>query len=274
MCGILIATILSHITQLPGIPSWAWRIPFWMGGLVGIVGYFIRRNLIESDEFLRSFSKAKFPLFTIVYKRKAACFLCFSVGALIGGCFYIDFGFLNIYLSRYCHLSPGDALKLNLCSTLSFIIASPLYGILYDRIKPSLFLRNMSYGLFFGTIPVFLLLLSGILFLFILGGVALGLCRASISTVGFVVMQNLFPVKEGYSGICFFYCLGIALCGGIAPILYMDAIEIYKESLFFPAYCLMCLVSLFYGALKINNITELAKIKKEKVFLEKIKKAG
>ena len=71
--GVLISTILSHITQLPGMPSWAWRIPFWIGGIVGVVGYSIRKNLVESEEFLRAFSKNKIPFFTIIQKRKAAC---------------------------------------------------------------------------------------------------------------------------------------------------------------------------------------------------------
>ena len=258
--GILVATILSHVTQLQSMPSWAWRVPFLMGSIVGLVGYFIRKNLTETEEFLKAFSKTTIPLLTILQKRKAACFLCFSTGALIGGLFYIDFGFLNIYLSRYCHMSLSAARKMNIFSMISFLIASPFFGILYDKItlkmNASSFLRGMSYGLFFGILPIFYLIISPILYLPILGIIALGICTASISTVGFAVMQNLFPVKERYRGISLFYSLGIAISGGMAPLLYMKAIEVHKESLFFPAYCLMCLVSLFYGALKLYNMGE------------------
>ncbi|MBS0184771.1 MAG: MFS transporter [Proteobacteria bacterium] len=275
VCGILSATALSYITQLPGMPSWAWRISFCLGGSVGFIGYFIRKKLIESDEFLRTFSKTKIPLFTIIHKRKTACFLCFSIGALIGGFFYIDFCFLSVYLSRYCHLPSETIWKLNIYLILSIMSVGPLFGALYDHLKSPLFLRVMCYGLFFGTIPVFWLLLSHLAFLFILGGILLGICTASISTVGFVIMQNLFPVKERYSGISLFYCLGISIYGGISPLFYIEAIEIHNESLFFPAYCLMCLISLFYAALKINNVTEQnAPIRNDQVFFEDIKKAG
>ena len=258
--GVFVATLLSHITQLPGMPSWAWRVPFLMGSVIVLVGYFIRKNLTETEAFLREVSKKTVPFLTTLRTRKAACFLCFSIGALIGGLFYIDFGFLNIYLSRYCHMSLSNAREMNIFSILAFILACPFFGILYDRMTlkmhASSFLRRMSYGLFFGIFPVFWMIISPHPLLSLLGITTLGICTASVSAVGFPVMQNLFSVRERYRGISLFYSLGVVLSGGMAPILYIEAIEVHKESLMFPAYCLMCLVGLFYGALLIYNAAE------------------
>lgn len=254
--GIFAATLLSELTQLPGMPGWAWRIPFIIGGGIVLIGYFARKNLTESPEFLKAFSKSQVPILKIIQTRKAACFLCFSIGALIGGLFYTDFGFLNIYLARYYHMPLNEAMKINFFSIIACIIGCPLFGIVYDKVRQDLFLRIMSYTLFFGMIPVFWLISSPSFLLLILGEIILGICTASISAVGFAIMQTLFPVKERYSGISFFYSVGIAFCGGIAPVLFMDAIEIHKESLFFPAYFLMCLVALFYGSLKLYVLNQ------------------
>ena len=102
-------------------------------------------------------------------------------------------------------------------------------------------------------IPIFWLLSSKLYLLVVLGQILLGLCTASIAGTGHAVMQKLFPVKERYRGISFSFSLGIGIFGGFAPIIYVNAIEVCKESLYFPAIFLMFLVALFYAALKISN---------------------
>ncbi len=262
-CGVgaFAATGFSFLSNLPDIPEWAWRIPFLLGSCVSIMGYYIRRKLSETPAFLNTFSTASVPILKTIRLRKPACLLSFTIGALIGALVYTVFGFLNVYVVRYVFLPLSTAATINLAAILIFVISSPFLGILYDRIHSFSFLRVVSYLLFFSMIPIFWLISSPFPGLILLGEILLSLCTATIAGTGLALMQGLFPVKERYSGISFFFNLGMGILGGTAPVIYIEAIDGLKESLYFPAYYIMFLVSLFYGALLLSNAAHKKSIK-------------
>ena len=57
MGGVVLATVFSLLIQafMPAdlIAAVGWRIPFWIGGALGLVGFWVRRSLEESLEFER-----------------------------------------------------------------------------------------------------------------------------------------------------------------------------------------------------------------------------
>ena len=252
--GAILATALGMLVQLPGTPEWAWRIPFLLGGVVSLVGYYIRRNLTESPVFLNTFSKPSIPIIKSILSRKRSCLVSFSFGALNGAITYTLFGFLNIYLSRYFHMPLSTALKINLFGLSGFMIGSPLLGALYDKMPNFSFMQGISFTLFCVMLPIFWLISSETQSLIIVGQIALGFCTASIAGTGHVVMQKLFPVKERYSGISFFFSLGLGIFGCMTPIIMIEAIEFHHDNLYFPAFFLMFLVILFYAVLKYSNV--------------------
>ena len=269
-CGIgaFAATGFSVLAGSPDLPEWVWRIPFLLGSLVSFFGYYIRRNLSETPAFLNTFSTASVPILKTIQIRKPACLLSFTLGALVGALVYTVFGFLNVYVVRYVFLPLSTAISINLIAILFFVISSPFLGILYDRTPSFSFLRITSYLLFFSMIPIFWLISSPIPSLILLGEVLLSLCTAAIAGTGLAVMQKLFPVKERYSGISFFFNLGMGILGGTAPVIYLEAIDGLKESLYFPAYYIMCLISMFYGALLLSNYRNPKKKEKSEEFAE------
>ena len=250
--GAFSATFLGSITQIDGMPEWAWRVPFLLGAVISVAGFYIRKNLSETPEFLdnQAIPLTTFPLFKALFSYKKSCLLTFSLGALNGTLSYTLFGFLNIYLSRYLSVPLSEAMSINLFGLLAFMIGSPLLGAVYDRSKNHIFLKYASFLIFGGMIPIFLLNSSSTYSLIVIGQIALGICVASIAGTGHAAMQKLFPVKERYSGISFFFSLGMGIFGGIAPMIYVQAIEKDNFPLLFPAYFLMALSILFFGIVK------------------------
>ncbi|MBS0185301.1 MAG: MFS transporter [Proteobacteria bacterium] len=250
-CGVgaFAATGLNALTYLPELPEWCWRVPFLLGSCVSILGFYIRRNLSETPAFLNTFSTASVPILKTIKLRKPACVLSFTLGALIGALVYTVFGFLNVYVHKYIAIPLSIAVRVNLVSILVFTLSSPFLSMLYDKLPSFSFLRVVSYVLFFSMVPIFWLISSPFPLLILLGEITLALGTATIAGTGLALMQNLFPVKERYSGISFFFNLGMGILGGTAPIIYFEVIDGLKENLYFPAYYLMFLVSLFYGAL-------------------------
>lgn len=245
--GASTATFLGTLTQRPDMPGWAWRLPFLFGALVSLVGYFIRRNISETPEFLSEKKPAasKIPLLKALISYPNSCLISFMLGGLNGTLSYTLFGFLNIYLSRYLEIPMVTAMQLNLIGLFAFMIGSPLMGYLFDTLGQPKFLTCAILSILILAIPIFIALSSKIIPMIVIGQILLGLCTASIAGSGHAVMQTLFPVADRYSGIAFNFSMGMAMLGGMTPIIYVNMIENYHASLLFPAFFLMVLTSLF-----------------------------
>ena len=58
--------------------SWGWRIPFAVGGILGIIGIYLRKSLNESKDFLqckKSNGVLKVPFFTLFHYLKTLLLL-------------------------------------------------------------------------------------------------------------------------------------------------------------------------------------------------------
>lgn len=92
--GGVIGTFLGFICTLSFMPSWGWRIPFLLGSLMGLVGYYIRKNVNESPDFMRHKNEkvAKVPLFLVFQNRKINLLCTIGIGAVSLIPFYIASG--------------------------------------------------------------------------------------------------------------------------------------------------------------------------------------
>ncbi|MBX9922547.1 MAG: MFS transporter [Rhabdochlamydiaceae bacterium] len=251
--GSMIATLLGAWTQSPGMPSWAWRLPFIFGGLIGLFGYFMRRNMMETPEFsaFPCNNRKSFAQAIITHFRPSLISLAF--GSFNGTLTYTLFGFLNVYLFRYLHIPLVTAIQLNLVGLFCFMVGSPLMGYLLDIFGQKRFLSCAIAGIFSLMLPIFLLFSTKTIIALLLGQILLGLCTASIAGSGHAIMQRLFPVGERYRGIAFNFNLGIGFFGGITPIIYVHMIEQLHFSLLCPAIFLMGCTLLFGSVLVMMN---------------------
>lgn len=250
--GAYTATLFGTLTQIKGLPEWAWRIPFLFGACVSIIGYFIRVKILETPEFISAEQQGlttKIPLLKAIISNPRSCLITFMFGGLNGALSYTLFGFLNIYLSRYLDMPMVLAMQINLLGLLAFMIGCPIMGCIYDSVGQGKFLSCTVACILILAVPIFLAISSKIILAIIVGQILLGLCTASIAGSGHAVMQNLFPVTDRYSGIAFNFSLGMGILGGMTPIIYVNMIEIHHASLLFPAFFLIGLTLLFGASL-------------------------
>ena len=95
------------------------------------------------------------------------------------------------------------------------------------------------------ALPVFLLLQTLNPLLILCGQALLGILTASIAGAGHGYMQPLFPTQVRLRGVSINFSLGMALCGGTAPMIFTYLIESGRATLYVPAFYLMGLASLF-----------------------------
>ncbi len=245
--GAFCASFFGSLSQQPGMPEWAWRVPFLIGGAISFLGYFMRRKLTETPEFLKILEgrDSKSTLLSTFVNHPRACLMTFTLGSFNGALSYTLISFLTIYLSRYLQIPLGKVLQFNLVGMLGFMFGSPLMGFLFDRLGARKFYRSAAFIIFTLSVPVFMAINSLNTEMILFGELFLGLAAGCIAGSGHAFMQTLFPVKDRYLGISFNFSVGMALFGSLTPIIYVQMFEKYQATLLFPAYFLMTLALIF-----------------------------
>ncbi len=246
--GALLATFSGYLISNYGHES-MWRLPFIFGALISLIGFIIRFYINETPEFTKLAKnpqrKKKASLAQIYTSCKSSSLLAFMVGSLNGALSYTLFGFLNLYMSKYLGVEPGLAMKYNLLGLAFFMVFSPLAGYFLDTVGFEKAMQIAIFAVFAGVLPVFYLLQTLHPPYVLLGQALLGILTAGIAGSGHGYMQKLFPTEMRYRGVSLNFCLGMALCGGSAPMILTYFIESQHASLYTPALYLMSIAFIF-----------------------------
>ena len=170
------------------------------------------------------------------------------IGCLNGALSYTVFGFMNGYLKRYIGIPLDNAMLFSLVGLATFMVASPLCGHFMDLIGKARYFFLAPLGVCALASLTFLLIQEGTFELIILVQILLGTATASIAGPQHAFVQNLFPIKARYMGISTSFCLGMALCGGTAPMILTYLVETTHNNLI-PAYFISFLSLLLLSAL-------------------------
>lgn len=247
LIGSLAATFSGFLISTYGTEE-MWRLPFIFGAIISFMGFILRYTMNETPEFSQ-LGKKKIEkiwnLRTLYTQYPSSALLSFMVGALNGALSYTLFGFLNVYLSKYLGIESSISMKYNLLGLFFFMVCSPLAGHLLDIYGRTRFMLGATFSVIVGALPVFLLLQTLDPVLILCGQALLGILTASIAGAGHGYMQPLFPMHIRLRGVSINFSLGMALCGGTAPMIFTYLIESGRSTLYVPAFYLIGLASLF-----------------------------
>ncbi|MCI2416286.1 MFS transporter [Saccharopolyspora sp. K220] len=236
--ALLIASLLGYVlTALltkDQLTDFGWRIPFLIGGVLGLLGIWLRRTLDETEQFEENQAKAKAlknPLWmTLTHHPKA-------VGQLVGFsmlstlCYYTFFSALTPFAVNNREASATDVFLALSIATAIFIALQYPMGALSDRIgrKPQLLVWSAATAIL--IVPLSTLVRPGLgnLLVVFCVGVALYTAMTSIAPA---IMSELFPTELRGLGIGAWYNLTVATFGGTAPLV-IQALARYDLSTMF-----------------------------------------
>ncbi|MEV0640765.1 MFS transporter [Streptomyces sp. NPDC050619] len=236
-----IATLLVDTLSDGSMNGWGWRIPFVLGAVLSLVGFWIRQGAQET----RSKEQQQAPrpgLFEALrHHPRESLLIC---GITAGGT--IAYYTWTSYLPTYAELNAGvdksDALLAGTISLAFFGLLQPLGGLLSDRLgrRPLLLFFGLGFALL--SVPLLHALRDSfavLLFVQCAGMVLL----TGFTSISAAVNAEVFPPRVRAAGIGFPYSLTVALFGGTAP--YVGTL--FKElghSGLFPWYvAALCLLS-------------------------------
>jgi MFS transporter, MHS family, proline/betaine transporter len=249
--GAFMATSVGILCTQSWVPEWGWRAAFCFGGVVSLVGLYIRLYTKESPEFQKmkkTKSPQKAPLVKAITRDWPSSVTTIVIGTLNGVLSYTLFKFLDIYLSEFLNLGTAKTLEYTLIGVLTYIFVAPFMGFILDKIGSKRMMLIACAFVFSAALPLYYLLQTGGVMFLVVAQILLAFMVGSIAGPQHAFVQTLFPVEDRYSGVSFNYSVGMAIGGGTGPIL-MKAITLQMGNLYAPAFVLMTVASLCFGAL-------------------------
>jgi MFS family permease len=221
MLGSLMATGINTAFTPAEVSEYAWRIPFLVGGLSGLVAMYLRRFLHETPIFEEMRAQAALtkgmPVKQVLKGHVPAVILSMLVTWMLTAAVVVVILMTPALMQKMHGFTPVATLEANLLATFLLTVCAMGSGVLLDRygaVKVGLvggvLLIISTYALYIGAAshPGWLLPL------YAFAGATVGV----INVVPYV-MVNAFPPSVRFSGVSFSYNVAYAIFGGITPLL-------------------------------------------------------
>ncbi len=217
--GSLISTIVASSLSPEAFYSWGWRLPFFLGVGIGVVGFYIRNHGDESpvyEQAKKDGTLSESPVRDTFVKHPTKMLRAFMAYIFVTVPFYTIAIYMIAYTKNHLGLTEEQALQINSLSMATMLITIFPAARLADKIgrRPVLLMAIVAMILL--TYPAFTLMQSGT-FLAVLGGQAilamiLGWYLGPIPAV----LVEIFPTSIRYTGMSLAYNL-CAILGGFTP---------------------------------------------------------
>jgi MHS family proline/betaine transporter-like MFS transporter len=220
--GVAAATGVSFAvrTWLPGdqVAALGWRIAFGLGGIGGLLSFFLRRSLEESPEFARIKQLAsRSPFREVLRNHLARVAVGISILAATAAFNGLYFAHITAYLSGVLAYEPRQVVVSQTIGVIVHALGILMVGRLAGSIDPRLLLRTGALALvglaipFYGALadrsvnPTFLLMAAGV-------------CASLINGTFAVLLTDLFPTRVRFSGVALSFNVAFTVFSGTAPL--------------------------------------------------------
>jgi MHS family proline/betaine transporter-like MFS transporter len=258
--GALLMLGFSLLLGEQAMYDWAWRIPFFVAGPMGLVGSYLRSRMEDTPIFREiEAHHEKEPAASTELRHLLTRYWrpLITMGGLVIALNVVNYTLLSYmptYLQRRLGLTTDAALVVPIIGMLFMMLFVPFVGALSDRIgrKPLWWISLI--GLFVMVVPLYRLMASGFAGA-VIGFALLGLLYVpQLATIS-ATFPAMFPTHVRFAGFAISYNVATSLFGGTAPAFNSWLIGRTGDELM-PAYVMMaaCVV----GAIALRSTPETA----------------
>lgn len=218
LISLCVLLILQTAMSEADLKEWGWRIPFFAGGVLAVLVYYLRKRLPETESFAKreTARKSSFGALFVEHPREAAVVMLLTAGGTLA--FYAYSIYLLTFLNNTSGFTKEAATQVNAGALFVFMCLQPFAGALSDRIgRKPLMIGFGVLGVLL-TWPIFVALenVSSVFGAFLLMTGALVIVTGYTS-INAVVKAELFPAHIRTLGVALPYALANAIFGGTAP---------------------------------------------------------
>lgn len=221
LLAIAMGSALTNLFTEHALESWAWRVPFLFGLLIGPVGFYIRSKLPETEAFeqldkSKSISKAPFSRVVTQYPREL--FIATALSAALNVMSYVIITYLPAYTVKNLHMPMSLPFNVLLVSVLLRVATIPLFGHLADRVGGKRMICGALIVFLAVLYPAYYWIVNApsivsIMTVELVFALLIGASNSPIPTA----LATLFPTAVRSTGMAISYNIGAAIFGGFAP---------------------------------------------------------
>jgi MHS family alpha-ketoglutarate permease-like MFS transporter len=247
LVAICVLLLLQAMLSEAELDAWGWRIPFFIGGALAVIVFWLRRGLAETQSFVAAKAegapKSGFVELVTRHPRETLTVMLLTAGGTIA--FYAYSIYMQKFLVNTSGLSRETASQINAVTLFLFMLLQPAAGALSDRIgrKPLM----IGFGLMgmICTYPIFATLATTrdplVAGLLVMAGL---LIVTGYTSINAVVKAELFPAHIRALGVALPYALANTLFGGTAEFVALWFKQAGMEQAFYIYVTVMIGVSL------------------------------
>ena len=258
--GALLMLGFSLLLGEQAMYDWAWRIPFFFAGPMGLIGMYLRSRMEDTPVFREiEAHHDKEPAASTEIRHLITRYWrpLITMGGLVIALNVVNYTLLSYmptYLQRRLGLTTDAALMVPIIGMLFMMVFIPFAGALSDRVGRKPMWWASLIGLFIGVVPLYMLMASGFVGA-IVGFALLGLLYVpQLATIS-ATFPAMFPTHVRFAGFAISYNVATSLFGGTAPAFNSWLIGRTGDELM-PAYVMM--VACVVGAIALRATPETA----------------
>jgi MHS family proline/betaine transporter-like MFS transporter len=243
LLGSLVVLFLTLFFSNKEISLFAWRIPFLLALLTGLIGFYIRIKTDESFEFrLAKVSGllVQNPWLKAIKNYKIRIGKIILLYALCASTTYLLFVFMPIFATKFVGVSSHQAMLSNTTCMLLMIVLVILVGYLSDKYSPELFLKLGAGLSLLLAYPIFQFILLGGFFHLLLGQVLFAITTALYQ--GPITAYAFLKTKTSmrYSVTALGYNISYSIFGGLSPFVATFVLKLLRAPVAVSFYLIVC----------------------------------
>jgi MHS family proline/betaine transporter-like MFS transporter len=226
LMGSAMADLVNAVLPRDAIDSWGWRIPFLFGALVGVVGWYLRRNMPETRGGQSTQEPLQPPIIDTLVNHWGIVLKVVGLNLMHAVSFFMIFVFMKTYLHEFVGLKETQALTISTLGLLGLMLVTVVSGALSDRIgrKPVLIASALAAIIF--AYPLLILVNIGSFWIALACQFAFAAIVGTYSGTAPSTMAEIVPGQVRVTGTSLGYNLCMALFGGTTPMITVFLIKV------------------------------------------------
>ncbi|MGD8829713.1 MAG: MFS transporter [Pseudomonadales bacterium] len=251
LLGSGVAAATTTVLSTGHIHAWGWRVPFLLGGVLGITSILLRRHLPKSEHFQKHHEEREdtSPLLEAFTTNRRETIEALVFASAYGVLFYIPLVYLPEWLNGYTSLALDRALQINTAATALLLALIPVSGWIGDHVlrrRRFILIAMLSVALV--SWPLYAWLESGGMASVVVANIVFMLMIAVPLGSAPALFVELFPARDRLSGYSVAYNLGLGVVGGATPMVSTWLIDVTGQPTM-PAVVMTVMAVVAVGAL-------------------------
>jgi MFS transporter, MHS family, alpha-ketoglutarate permease len=248
LTALALLVFLQAVLGEQAMQSWGWRIGFFVGAILAIVVFFIRRRLDETlsyENVVADANRRKSSIRNLFIHHPREALLVMGITAGGTASFYAYTIYLQKFLANTAGFERATASQIMTVALGIMLLLQPIAGRLSDSVgrKPLMIFFGVCGMLF--TYPIFTALAHaetvGVAFALVMAALVMVTGYTSINAI---VKAELFPADIRALGVALPFAIANTIFGGTAEYIALWLKEIGHESWFYIYISLLCAVYL------------------------------